>query len=65
MRKNLSGISLIALVVWFASLVSGAYAQAKPLKKIHWGVTSLSASNWIPWLRRRRRFMRDTGSMSI
>jgi NitT/TauT family transport system substrate-binding protein len=30
--------------------LSGAQAQEKALKKISWGVTSLSASNWIPWL---------------
>ena len=27
-----------------------AQAQDKQLKKISWGVTSLSASNWIPWI---------------
>ena len=26
------------------------HAQEKPLKKINWGVTSLSAGNWIPWI---------------
>ena len=29
---------------------STANAQDKPLKKINWGVTSLSAGNWIPWI---------------
>src|SRR4029077_4863873 len=24
--------------------------KKKPLKKINWGVTSLSAGNWIPWI---------------
>ena len=38
-----------------ASLVTihcGDYASAqdKPLKKFRWGVTSLSASQWIPWI---------------
>jgi NitT/TauT family transport system substrate-binding protein len=27
-----------------------AHAQDKSLKKIRWGVTSLSASQWIPWI---------------
>ena len=27
-----------------------AQAQDKPLRKINWGVTSLSAGNWIPWI---------------
>ena len=30
--------------------ITPARAQDKPLKKISWGVTSLSASNWIPWI---------------
>ena len=33
----------------FIVLRSG-HAQNKPLKKIIWGVTSLSASQWIPWI---------------
>lgn len=42
-------------VVWallFSTLIfySIVPAQEKPLKKITWGVTSLSAGNWIPWL---------------
>jgi NitT/TauT family transport system substrate-binding protein len=43
--------------VWFVIVAAGLLggvglpqAQDKPLKKISWGVTSLSASNWIPWL---------------
>jgi ABC-type nitrate/sulfonate/bicarbonate transport system substrate-binding protein len=26
------------------------FAQDRPLKKLNWGVTALSASMWIPWL---------------
>jgi NitT/TauT family transport system substrate-binding protein len=38
--------------VFIGSVIGGplAGAQDKSLKKINWGVTSLSASNWIPWL---------------
>jgi NitT/TauT family transport system substrate-binding protein len=61
MKNNLSGILLVALVVWFASLVSGAQGQTKPLKKIHWGVTSLSASNWIPWLAKEAKIYEKHG----
>jgi NitT/TauT family transport system substrate-binding protein len=32
------------------SLSAVAQAQDKGLKKFHWGVTSLSASQWIPWI---------------
>jgi len=45
--RNAFRIALaIALIGW----LSPAYAQNKSLKKITWGVTSLSASNWIPWV---------------
>jgi NitT/TauT family transport system substrate-binding protein len=32
------------------SLSAVAQAQDKGLKKFHWGVTSLSASQWLPWI---------------
>jgi NitT/TauT family transport system substrate-binding protein len=39
-------VLLAGSLIW----VYPARAQDKALKKISWGVTSLSASNWIPWL---------------
>ena len=45
--KDASKLScLIAGPVMSCSL----HAQDKPLKKFRWGVTSLSASQWIPWI---------------
>ena len=41
---------VLAVFVFFAVWYADAHAQDKPLKKISWGVTSLSASNWIPWI---------------
>jgi NitT/TauT family transport system substrate-binding protein len=46
--SNLFFVSLTALVLLPPLTI--ARAQDKPLKKIAWGVTSLSASNWIPWI---------------
>ena len=43
--KLLCGILLLCLIFAFA-----AEAQEKTVKKIRWGVTSLSASQWIPWI---------------
>ena len=40
----------LAFVVELVTSSSAVFAQEKSLKKISWGVTSLSASNWIPWL---------------
>src|ERR1700746_924607 len=36
-------------------------AQKKPLKKIYWGVTSLSASNWIPWVAKEAKIYEKNG----
>jgi NitT/TauT family transport system substrate-binding protein len=52
MRKQ----SVPALIIFLLALSlvvangTSAPAQDKQLKKIAWGVTSLSASNWIPWI---------------
>jgi NitT/TauT family transport system substrate-binding protein len=43
-------ILFIAFIAGTLSWLCSAQAQDRPLKKISWGVTSLSASNWIPWL---------------
>ncbi|MGZ9188277.1 MAG: ABC transporter substrate-binding protein [Candidatus Binatia bacterium] len=47
------GISLLA--------VFSAGAQDKPLKKFRWGVTSLSASQWIPWIAKDARLYEKHG----
>ena len=36
-------------------------AQDKPLKKINWGVTSLSAGNWIPWIAKEAKIYEKHG----
>lgn len=40
----------IALLTIALGGIGSLEAQDKHLKKISWGVTSLSASNWIPWI---------------
>src|SRR5919199_1046571 len=42
-------------------LLSSASAQDKPLKKIVWGVTSLSASQWIPWIAKDAKIYQKYG----
>src|SRR6185369_5681996 len=44
-----SALNLLSLI-FVALLCAPANSQDKPLKKINWGVTSLSAGNWIPWI---------------
>ena len=61
----MSRFQTISATLFIALLWLGpAGAQDKPLKKISWGVTSLSASNWIPWLAKEAKFYESTGSMS-
>ena len=50
-----------AAFVFFAVWYSDTHAQDKPLKKIFWGVTSLSASNWIPWLAKDAKIYEKNG----
>ena len=51
MAKILAGkIFSIALLTIALGGIGSLEAQDKQLKKISWGVTSLSASNWIPWI---------------
>ena len=51
MAKILAGkIFSIALLTIALGGIASVEAQDKQLKKISWGVTSLSASNWIPWI---------------
>jgi NitT/TauT family transport system substrate-binding protein len=38
-----------------------ADAQDKALKKINWGVTSLSAGNWIPWIAKEAKIYEKHG----
>ena len=62
MRTMISRYSLIfSLVVGSVSLFSVAQAQDRPLKKISWGVTSLSASNWIPWIAKEAKIYEKNG----
>jgi NitT/TauT family transport system substrate-binding protein len=54
----------IVAVVLLASLIGSVLsvqAQDKALKKISWGVTSLSASNWIPWIAKDAKIYEKNG----
>ncbi len=56
-RKTTFFIFAISVLGWLAP----AQAQDKPLKQIRWGVTSLSASNWIPWLAKDAKIYEKNG----
>ena len=43
-----------ALSLFLLSIHSTSAAQDRPVKKINWGVTSLSGGNWIPWIAKEK-----------
>src|SRR2546427_3439073 len=63
MSKRSAGIVFAVIVFTGASLscIELGHAQDKPLKKIRWGVTALSASNWIPWLAKEAKIYEKNG----
>ena len=59
--RRLSRHSAIALLIYVCIFHSQGFAQDKPLKKINWGVTSLSAGNWIPWIAKEAKIYEKNG----
>lgn len=59
--KPIARIWVIAALVCAAFFSSIASGQDKPLKKINWGVTSLSAGNWIPWIAKEAKIYEKHG----
>lgn len=53
--------SLLVLVIFVLGLGSNSLAQDRPLKRINWGVTTLSASMWIPWLAKEAKIYEKNG----
>jgi len=49
------------LMVALMLICSIAQAQEKGLRKFHWGVTSLSASQWIPWIAKEAKLYEKYG----
>ena len=54
-------IVLLASAIQLLMAGSFVHGQDKPPKKIYWGVTSISASNWIPWLTKEAKIYEKNG----
>ncbi|MBI2531615.1 MAG: ABC transporter substrate-binding protein [Deltaproteobacteria bacterium] len=63
MTRKLRNKNLLLTIGLFVVLLGAGSSQAqeKPLKKIYWGVTSISASNWIPWLAKEAKIYEKNG----
>ena len=58
--RNRNLLPIIGLIVVLLGSTPSP-AQDKPLRKIYWGVTSISASNWIPWLAKEAKIYEKHG----
>src|SRR5262245_57838191 len=61
MGKSSQLMTLVALLFCGLISVPRGEAQDKPFKRISWGVTSLSASNWIPWIAKDAKIYEKNG----
>lgn len=53
--------AIFASFVILVLLASGAFSQDKALKKITWGQTSISSSQWIPWIAKDAKIYEKNG----
>ena len=58
---HLRGPTLVGLLLYSFAFNAQSLAQDRPLKKINWGVTSLSAAMWIPWLAKEAKIYEKNG----
>jgi NitT/TauT family transport system substrate-binding protein len=61
MTKRFAARLFLTALFCLAIRVPLTLGQDKPLKKISWGVTSLSASNWIPWIAKEAKIYEKNG----
>jgi NitT/TauT family transport system substrate-binding protein len=61
MMRLLPCFLVVALLLFIDSIHYSSPAQDKPLKRINWGVTSLSAGNWIPWVAKEAKIYEKHG----
>jgi NitT/TauT family transport system substrate-binding protein len=61
MMKSFRRILIVAFLIYNSGFNAQILAQDRPLKKINWGVTSLSAAMWIPWLAKEAKIYQKNG----
>ena len=53
--------STLILILSLFALVGSSLAQDKPLRKIYWGVSTLSPTLWIPWISKEAKIFERNG----
>ena len=52
---------MLLLLLFAAALTAQSSAQDRPLKKIYWGVSTLSPTLWIPWVSKEAKLFEKNG----
>ena len=52
---------MLLLLLCLAALARQSTAQDRPLKKIYWGVSTLSPTLWIPWISKEAKIFEKNG----
>jgi NitT/TauT family transport system substrate-binding protein len=61
MTKTIRGSWRLSLMLSVLALAAQGSAQDRPLKKIYWGVSTLSPNLWIPWIAKDAKIFEKNG----
>ena len=61
MRTIVCGSWLLSIAVSLLVFAANGAAQDKPLRKIYWGVSTLSPTLWIPWIAKEAKIFERNG----
>ena len=61
MMKSFRRILIVGFLIYNFGFNAQSLAQDRPVKKINWGMTALSAAMWIPWLAKEAKIYEKNG----
>ena len=61
MMKSFRRILIVGFLIYNFGFNAQSLAQDRPLKKINWGMTALSAAMWIPWIAKDAKIYEKNG----
>ena len=61
MLRRLFQVTIISIYVSMFVVSSSSLGQDRPLKKIYWGVSTLSPTLWIPWIAKEAKIFEKNG----
>src|SRR5919106_4726711 len=61
MKRRVLPMWILASCIFVIASATNTAAQDKPLKKIYWGVSTLSPNLWIPWIAKEAKIFEKNG----